>query len=332
MRSALLALLYASFLVTEIPYVRAQSVTSSTPGEFRYDVGAIANGVYTNDCFGLSIAIPPNWTVSKLLEKGSALHLRGGQLELLNLSKDMNGAKGTIATLSGDPSHDPLLSAEDVVNNSALTQVAADPSHRRIVRAAYAVSYGERTFYRTDFTKVSTTGETLYFAYLATLFRGHYITAWLMGEAPERLNEAADVLKTISFQSGAANPQCVVGPDESAGKAGLIGGLPKNGSVKFSPAQRVRVSSSVSQALLQTRVDPEYSDAARQAGVHGPVVLQAIVGPTGEVQETTVISGDPLLVPAAIAAVKKWKYQPYLLAGQPVTMDTAITVDFPQQR
>lgn len=313
----------------------AQSTAASTPSasEFRYDIGSIANGVYTNDCFGLSITIPADWTVSTFLglSQGKAVHLHGGSLELLVLNKNMNGVKGAMASLSGDPSRDPLLSAEDVAENSALAQVASDPARKQIIRAAYAVNYGGRQFYRADYKQVRSSGDTLYLAYVVTLFRGHYISASLMAESPERLNEAADLLKTIFFQPGSASAKCVVGPDEYAGKWGVIGPAPKPGT--FNPEKmRVRVSPSVSQALLLTKVHPEYPEAARQAGVHGPVILQALVGPSGEVKEATVISGDPLLAAAAVAAVKQWKFKPYLLSGQPVAMETTINVEFPEQK
>jgi periplasmic protein TonB len=61
-------------------------------------------------------------------------------------------------------------------------------------------------------------------------------------------------------------------------------------------------------------------------------VLNTIIGIDGSVQESRAIAGDPLLVPAAIAAVKQWKYKPYLLDGQPITMDTTVKVDFSEQQ
>ncbi len=91
---------------------------------------------------------------------------------------------------------------------------------------------------------------------------------------------------------------------------------------------RVRVSQRVSQSLLLKKVTPDYPAEARARHVQGDVVIRALVGTNGEVQEADLVSGDPLLAPAALKAVRKWKYKPYLLQGRPVEMETQITVIF----
>jgi protein TonB len=58
------------------------------------------------------------------------------------------------------------------------------------------------------------------------------------------------------------------------------------------------------------------------------VVLQAVIGKDGSIQNLKMISGHPMLAPAAIEAVKQWKYKPYFLNGEPVEVDTQITVNF----
>jgi TonB family protein len=92
--------------------------------------------------------------------------------------------------------------------------------------------------------------------------------------------------------------------------------------------QRVRVSSGVSQGLLIHKVNPVYPPAARSARVQGTVVLQAVIGKDGQIADLHVITGDPMLAPAAIGAVQQWRYKPYLLEGQPVEVDTQIQVNF----
>ena len=74
--------------------------------------------------------------------------------------------------------------------------------------------------------------------------------------------------------------------------------------------------------------NPKYPEKAREQRIQGPVVLQGIVSPEGTITELTLVSGDPLLTPAAIKAVKKWKYKPYLLNGQPVEVETTVQVSF----
>lgn len=77
-----------------------------------------------------------------------------------------------------------------------------------------------------------------------------------------------------------------------------------------------------------TRAQPVYPVLARQSGIQGVVVLHAIIDRGGRVSELRVISGHPLLVKAAIDAVNQWRYQPTLLNGQPVEVETTITVSF----
>ncbi len=91
---------------------------------------------------------------------------------------------------------------------------------------------------------------------------------------------------------------------------------------------RVRVSPGVTQGLLITRVQPKYPKKARKKGIQGTVVLHALISKSGDIASLELVSGDPLLAPAAIDAVKQWKYKPYLLQGQPVDVDTQILVNF----
>ena len=93
-------------------------------------------------------------------------------------------------------------------------------------------------------------------------------------------------------------------------------------------AQKVRVSSGVEQGLLIRQVRPQYPLLAQQARIQGMVVLQAVIGKDGTVQDLRVVRGHPLLTGAAIAAVKQWLYRPYYLNDEPVTVDTQINVNF----
>lgn len=99
---------------------------------------------------------------------------------------------------------------------------------------------------------------------------------------------------------------------------------------KFVPAtpQRIRISAGVTKGLLIQRIEPPYPTLARAARVQGDVVLSAVIDSNGHITNLLLVSGHPMLVPAAIAAVKQWRYKPYLLNGQPVEVETTITVIF----
>ncbi|HTW58107.1 MAG TPA: TonB family protein [Terriglobales bacterium] len=112
---------------------------------------------------------------------------------------------------------------------------------------------------------------------------------------------------------------------------GVIGGIISSTPMavpKIAAPQRVRVSSGVVQGLLVRRVNPVYPPLARQARIQGVVLLQAEISKEGNIINLQLVSGHPMLAPAAIEAVKQWKYRPYLLNGEPCEVDTQIQVNF----
>lgn len=112
---------------------------------------------------------------------------------------------------------------------------------------------------------------------------------------------------------------------------GVIGGIISSTPVavpKVATPQRVRVSQGVTQGLLIRKVQPVYPPLARQARIQGTVLLQAEISKDGTIENLHLISGHPMLAPAAIEAVKQWRYKPYVLNGEPVEVETQITVNF----
>lgn len=95
-----------------------------------------------------------------------------------------------------------------------------------------------------------------------------------------------------------------------------------------SGAPRVRVQGLVQQAKMIHQVQPDYPDAARANHITGTVVLHAIIGKDGQVQQIEVTKGPCILDEAAIRAVRKWRYFPTKLNGEPVEVDTTISVTF----
>lgn len=147
-------------------------------------------------------------------------------------------------------------------------------------------------------------------------------------------------------------------PPPTSGVAGVVGGVPGGvaggtpggvlggiiGSVpsaappppppppkkeeKPATPQRIKIGGSVQQAKLVRQPHPVYPPLAKQARIQGTVKLSAIISKDGTIQKLEVISGHPLLVPAALEAVKQWVYQPTLLNGEPVEVITQIDVNF----
>ncbi len=94
------------------------------------------------------------------------------------------------------------------------------------------------------------------------------------------------------------------------------------------PVPKLIKLSHMSEGSLVYRVEPPYPVIAKTAGIQGPVELAAIIGRDGRIENLQVLSGHPLLVRAALDAVSKWRYRPYLLNDQPVEVETRITVNF----
>jgi TonB family protein len=112
---------------------------------------------------------------------------------------------------------------------------------------------------------------------------------------------------------------------------GEAGGIANTGDARDQsspPPQRVRVSQGVEERLSLKKVPPKYPEEARSDRVQGTVLLRVIVSKQGNVAEIGLISGHPELAPAAIKAVKQWKYRPYLLNQQPVEVETQVKVNF----
>jgi len=109
------------------------------------------------------------------------------------------------------------------------------------------------------------------------------------------------------------------------GVIGGVGGAPPPPK----PTQtRIRQGGNVTAAKLVNRVQPLYPPLARQTRISGTVRLHAIIGKNGAVEQLEVMSGHPLLVQAALDAVRQWKYQATTLNGEPVEVDTTIDVIF----
>jgi TonB family protein len=105
------------------------------------------------------------------------------------------------------------------------------------------------------------------------------------------------------------------------------GGQPAQAATAAVPG-RIKVGANVQSALILSKVPPVYPALAKSAGVSGVVQLAAILAKDGTVQELHVLSGPPLLVQAAMDAVKQWVYRPTLLNGNPVEVETNIEINF----
>jgi TonB family protein len=224
------------------------------------------------------------------------------------------------------------MRTQEFVSRSAREFVNGYPQGREMVRDAFPVIYGGREFFRADHKQTFSSTHVEYSAFAFTKFRGFFIGESLSAPSPQELDRAVDSLRGISFQDDQINPKCSMSADDGTIPGGVVGGIisskpsvPPDNAVH---PIRVRVSQAVAAGLLIKKVQPHYPEEARRQGIHGVVFLVAEINTKGDVEDLKLMSGDPQLVAAAMEAVKRWKYKPYLLDGQPVNVETQIAVSF----
>jgi len=79
---------------------------------------------------------------------------------------------------------------------------------------------------------------------------------------------------------------------------------------------------------LVRRVEPQYPMIAKQLHIQGVVILKAVISREGRIEQAEAVQGQGLLSRAALEAVRQWKYRPYYLNGEPIEVETQITVNF----
>lgn len=129
----------------------------------------------------------------------------------------------------------------------------------------------------------------------------------------------------------AAQTQAPVAP-ANGGSTGVAGALANateaNAATSTRPTGPIRLSAGIVAGMLLNKPNPVYPAEARMKHVQGSVILYAIISKTGTIEDLKVISGPDLLRDAAVDAVSRWTYMPYILDGSPAEVETSITVNF----
>lgn len=152
-----------------------------------------------------------------------------------------------------------------------------------------------------------------------------------------KLMQPRAIPKEVAVFKEAELPPDVI--NNSGPTGGVFGGIPGQGIIggsgpaappppKPATPARIKQGGNVTAASILSQTRPLYPPLARQARIQGNVVLHAIIDKEGKVAQLEVVSGHPLLVQAALDAVKQWRYKPTQLNGDPVEVDTTITVTF----
>ncbi len=153
-------------------------------------------------------------------------------------------------------------------------------------------------------------------------------------KAPETKAAAAPIVIKSGHSQTVAKPAPTPDAPSITGIAAADSGgsLPNlMGGDSRAPApvlQTLNVSQGVSRGLLVKKTQPVYPASAMQMHIEGTVELQATISKSGGISGVKIISGDARLARAAVDAVKQWKYKPYLLNGEPIEIQTQITMNF----
>ena len=154
---------------------------------------------------------------------------------------------------------------------------------------------------------------------------------------PEKLMQPRAIPREVTMVKDPGPPPDLIASATPGGAFSNIPGqdiIGSNSGPAFPPPPktaapaRIKQGGNVTAASIVTQTRPLYPALARQARIQGNVVLHAIIDKDGKVAQLEVISGHPLLVQSALDAVKQWRYKPTLLNGDPVEVDTTITVTF----
>ena len=158
---------------------------------------------------------------------------------------------------------------------------------------------------------------------ICTTASGHLLI-WSAGAPNEKGLDA--IVATLNAITPLPQPSATESSQSKGLKdAGVDGASPKPATT---PPERVKVTIGVTTGLLIKKVTPVYPLQARSEGIQGTVVLQCEISKTGDITHLELMDGPSELAGSAVAAVRQWKYKPYLLMGQPVAVETEIRVNY----
>jgi protein TonB len=147
---------------------------------------------------------------------------------------------------------------------------------------------------------------------------------------PNKIPKKIQMIKEEETPAAAGVQGGVVGGVPGGSANGVIGGIIGSAAPppKVATPQKLRISTGVAEGLKVHDVTPAYPQMARIAHIQGDVLLQATISKAGVIENLRAVQGHPILIQAAMDAVKQWKYKPYILNGEAVEVETTIRVQF----
>jgi protein TonB len=156
--------------------------------------------------------------------------------------------------------------------------------------------------------------------------QGKLVTPTVIPKKVNVIKEAEEPPDVVGMVGGV--PGGIAGGSAGGVLGGIIGGAGSGPPPPPRPKTPLRIGGNVMMASLIRQPLPIYPQIAKTAHISGTVHLHAIIGTDGTVQDLTYIDGPPLLMRAAMDAVKQWRYKPTMLNGEPTAVDTTVSVVF----
>ncbi len=268
--------------------------------------GTLSGSRYENRTYGFSVNIPEGWQPAS--ESATAVVRKGTPdrvaIFLVLEPAEKENTTGTVIAIGAQKSQRTFGVSTEA--GREYVEGAAHAPEMRVLTPPVQIWLGGIEFFRTD-VKTSGKGQEHYFSFLAVGVKDRILAIQIHGFSQKALDDSVVMLvRAVRFVPSWSLPE---------------GEMDK--SNKY-----VRVSSGVSERLLQSRVAPRYPVEAIRNRIQGTVILNATISRAGKIQSLWLLDGDPILAAAAIEAVHQWQYRPYLLNGEPVMLDTKITVNF----
>jgi TonB family protein len=293
----------------------------SAPAPVDPPLGSFRENAYSNDYFGVYYPLSSDWVrETDLMRK--RLASEGNNLDTYVLLAAVHipqnteplraDSSFTVYAISNPDAHDCRGYLERTASNLQSQKEGkqkGDISHFTIAG---------HDFYRVDFEfRTSVDHRTFLCAPIKD-----YLLRWnIVGWSRQAIETAVSTLNSMTAAPPPATP-----PKDSSPP------VPESRELSTgSQAKKVQLGPGVAIGLLIKRVTPIYPQEAKNAHIQGTVRLKAVISKTGDVADLEVIDGPIDLAVSAVNAVRKWKYRPYLLNGEPVAVQTEITVNYSLQ-
>jgi TonB family protein len=312
---------YKPYLVDGSPAEMETQVTTdfhlkSAPPPSAPPLGIFRNDTYVNDYFGISYPLSRDWVrETDLLRARRASSGNGNTqgiyilLAVVHIPQDTEPLRAdsefTVLAVnrSGTPSPNEC--------KQYLESVASDLHSRKEGQQKGDVSqltFAGHDFYRGDFEFRHGIDHR---TFLCTSTKDYRLQWNIAGWSKQAIETAVATLQSMT-PPPMATPQQPKPPPTADPEV----------------SKQVRVPQGMSTGLLVKKVTPVYPQEAKQAHIQGTVRLRAVINKTGDIADLEVMDGPIELVVSAVNAVRKWKYRPYLLNGEPVAVQTEIVVNY----